>query len=325
MSELRITELDFDNIKTNLKNFLRTKPEFTDFDFDGSVMAVLLDVLAYNTHYNGFYSNSLANEAFIDSAQLRASVVSRAKELGYVPRSIQAAKAIVDLEVVADNSVAAQSLTEITLDRYKKFTTQIDGRQYEFVNLQPYTLKKVGTSFVAEGVEIYQGSVLNYAWLVDKTNPDQRFIVPNRDVDTSRLRVTIRNSTTDLLENEFYPAKSFSQIDETNAAYWHWEIEDGFYEVEFGDGVIGKNLNTNNVVRIDYLVSDGEAVNGAGNFSFAGAIQGFPDVRVNTIPVHLVALNANRLLKSSSMRFATTLPRIGRLLPMTTKPLFFPS
>ena len=188
-TKLDISELDFDQVKTNLKTFLSQQDEFRDYDFEGSGMSVLLDVLAYNTHYLGFNANMLANEMFLDSADLRSSVVSKAKQVGYTPTSSTAAKANIDV-VVNDASGAFLSMSAGT-----KFTTLVDGQAYSFVNKSDISITPIDGVYKFSNLEICEGSYLNYKYTVSTSDLEQRFIIPNDNVDTSSLTVKVQESS----------------------------------------------------------------------------------------------------------------------------------
>ena len=190
---LRVTELDFDEIKSNLKNFLRNQNEFTDYDFEGSGLNVLLDILAYNTHYNAYYLNMVANESFLDTALLRNSVVSHAKKFGYVPRSTSAARATVNFTVNSLNSTPGS----LTLPRgYTFLSSLLDNRPYKFVTLEDTTVTKTGTNFVFQNLKIYEGSLKRYSYThSEASNPKQIFTIPDENIDTLTLKVSVQQSS----------------------------------------------------------------------------------------------------------------------------------
>ena len=199
---LDISELDFDDIKTNLKTFLRNQSEFTDYDFEGSGMSALLDLLAYNTHYLSMNANLLANEMFIDTASLRSSVVSHAKTLGYTPRSARAPIATVNV-TVNDTTV-----TTATLSRGAKFTTTVNDVAYTFVVTTDITKSRVGGSLVFENLSLSEGTLVTTRYTVDTTNTDQRFLIPDSGADTTTLTVQVQNSASDSTTTAFTLATS---------------------------------------------------------------------------------------------------------------------
>ena len=188
--KLEVSELDFDNIKANLKLFLSKQNQFSDYDFEGSGMAVLLDILAYNTHYLSFNANMLANEMYIDSADTRKNIVSLGKLLGYTPTSPRAPKAVIDI-LVNDGSGAT-----ITLAKGTAFNTTVDNTPYQFITNEEITIQPASGVYKFSGVEIYEGTLASFNYTVNTSDVDQKFIIPSADADTSTLTVTIQNSAT---------------------------------------------------------------------------------------------------------------------------------
>lgn len=269
-SKLRVTELDFDQIKSNLKTYLQSQAEFTDYDFEGSALAVLLDTLSYNTHYNAIYANLVANEMFLDSASKRSSVVSLAKHFGYTSRSTISPRAKVNLTVTTTG--APQSLM---LPKYTTFTTSIDGVDYTFYNLANITTIPSSTNvFNFTDVEIVEGTPLVYSYTVQAGQ--SKFMIPNANVDTSTLTVEVQNSGTDATRTTFKLAGAgdFTTVSGTDPVYFLEETRDGFYQLVFGDGNIGKKVIDGNIVQITYLMSHGTAANNATTFTL-GAISTF--------------------------------------------------
>jgi hypothetical protein len=235
-TKLDISQLDFDGIKDNLKTFLSQQNEFRDYDFEGSGMNVLLDVLAYNTHYLGYNANMLANEMYLDSADLRSSVVSLAKQVGYTPKSAAASTAVVN---VVFNNASGSSLT---MSRGTKFTTTVNGTSYSFVTNADISITPASGVYVFNNVTIYEGTYLNYKYTVNTSDTDQRFIIPNDNVDTRTLSIKIQESSSDSTTNTYRLATGITEIDSTSKVYFLQEVEGGRYEVYFGDGVLGKAL-----------------------------------------------------------------------------------
>jgi len=258
---LRVTELDFGNIRTNLKNYLSTQDQFADYNFEGSAMAVLLDVLAYNTHYNAYYLNMLANEMFLDTAQQRESVVSRAKELGYVPVSAIGASANVQVTF----SGVTSGTTQFTIPKNSTFTTTVDDVTYTYVTPQAYTVIEDGGLY-SRAVTIKEGEPVTHRFTVSTANPI-RYIIPNPNVDVSSITVSVQESATDTTTTEFTRATNISQIYSTSPVYFLEEVADKKYEVIFGSGSLGKSLKNGNIVIVNYLVCNGDATNGADSFS----------------------------------------------------------
>jgi hypothetical protein len=273
--KLTISELDFNEIKQNLKNFLRDQSEFTDFDFEASGMSTLLDVLAYNTHYMAFYNNMIANEMFLDTALLRDSVVSHAKMLGYTPVSATAARAKINLQITRTSG----SQTTLTLPRFTRFqSAPINSISYVFVN--PDTA--VGTydpscnRFCFEDLYIKEGQPLSYTFTYDTTNnPTQSFELPDENIDTSTLQIIVQESSTSLRSEKFTLAQDATAVSSTAPVYYLEETRNGKYRVYFGDDVIGKKLVNGNIVIANYIRTNGDAANKANAFTLIESVGGF--------------------------------------------------
>tara|TARA_Y100000004_G_scaffold190941_1_gene248879 strand:- start:2567 stop:4444 length:1878 start_codon:yes stop_codon:yes gene_type:complete len=276
-TKLEVSELDFDNIKSNLKAFLSKQNQFSDYDFEGSGMAVLLDLLAYNTHYLSFNANMLANEMYIDSADIRKNIVSLGKLLGYTPTSPKSPVAEVDI-AVNDGSGAS-----ITLSRGTVFTTTVDGTSYQFVTNADLTINPVNGVYKFSSCKLYEGTLATFNYTVNTSNLDQKFIIPNADADTTTLTVTIQNSATDTTTNVYTLASNYQNLTDTSKVYFLQEGEDGKFEVYFGDGIVGKALEDGNIVKLEYVVTNRELANGASTFTLQGTIDGFSDVTITTV------------------------------------------
>jgi len=277
MAELNITELDFDTIKTNLRTYLAAQPEFTDYDFTGSALSLLLDVLAYNTHYNAVLANLQANEMFIDTAIKRTSVVSLAKMLGYSPRSTTSAKAQVDLIVTQD--VTSESTLSITPD--VKFNASINGQSFTFnVNeSQTATLNESGV-FEFTDVELIEGIYLSNSFLIGSDNTSGPLIIPNNNVDTTTILVSVQTSSSNLASTDWVKTSTIVDITSTSKVFWVEENNEGQYQLVFGDDNVGASLTPGNIVTVTYIVSEGAAPNGARDFSLVGDIDGEDEVTI---------------------------------------------
>ena len=276
-TKLEISELDFDGIKSNLKTFLSQQDEFTDYDFEGSGMSTLLDVLAYNTHYLGYNANMLANEMYLDSADLRSSVVSLAKQVGYTPTSCTSSTATINVLV---NNASGASLT---MSRGTKFTTTVDGQSYSFVNNADVSITPVSGVYQFSNLTIYEGSYLNYKYTANTSDIDQRFIIPNDSVDTTTLTVKVQESSSDATTNTYTLATGITGLDSTSKVYFLQEVEGGRFEVYFGDGVTGKAIEDGNIVILDYINGNRDAPNGATTFTLSGTIGGFSSATITTV------------------------------------------
>jgi len=276
-TKLDISQLDFDGIKDNLKTFLSQQDEFVDYDFQGSGMNILLDVLAYNTHYLGYNANMLANEMYLDSADQRSSVVSLAKQVGYTPKSAVSSTATID--VVVNNG----SGSSITMSRGTKFTTTVDGTNYSFVNNADVSISPIDGVYKFSNLDIYEGTYLNYKYTANTTDTDQRFIIPNDNVDTTTLTVKVQESSSDSTTNTYTLATGITALDSTSKVYFLQEVENGRFEVYFGDGVLGEAIADGNIVILDYITCNRDESNGATSFTLSGTVGGFSNVTITTV------------------------------------------
>jgi hypothetical protein len=261
---INVTELDFDGIKGNLKEFLKGQTEFQDYDFEGSAMSVLLDVLAYNTHYNALYNNMAINEMFLDSARKRNSVVSISKMLGYTPRSATCAKATVTIVV----SGGASSPSNLTLPSYSPFNTTINGKSYTFYTQGTITVNRVANTYTFDSIKIIEGTPLSYQYNV---STGTRYIIPNLGVDLATLKVRVQENSSSNVYETWAPAGEIVDIQNDTNAYWTKEIDDGLYELTFGDDNLGRALSSGNVVHLDYFVCSLDEPNGARVFNYNGS------------------------------------------------------
>ena len=275
-TKLDISELDFDTIKDNLKTFLSQQDEFRDYNFEGSGMSVLLDVLSYNTHYLGYNANMLANEMYLDSADLRSSVVSLAKQVGYTPTSATCSTA--NINVTVNNGTGGS----ITMLRGTKFTSSVNGQSYSFINNADISVIPGDGVYTFSNVELKEGSLLNFKYTANTSDIDQRFLIPNDNVDTTTLTVKIQNSSSDSITNTYSLADGITALDSTSKVYFLQEVEDGRYEVYFGDGVLGKKVDDGNIIILDYIVCNTDAPNGASSFTLSGTLGGFANVTITT-------------------------------------------
>ena len=272
---LEVTEFDFDDVKDNFKTFLGAQTEFTDYDFEGSGMSALLDVLAYNTHYLGFNANMVANEMFLDSASLRPSIVSHAKTLGYIPTSARAAKATVDVTLNTNSA-------SLTMPAGTVFNTTVNDVSYQYSTITDVTKSNTGNSIPFVGTDIYEGSFITTRYTVDSSDVDQRFLLTDNRADTSTLIVKVQTSSSDSTTNTFTEATDITQVTTGSNVYFLQEVEAGLFEVYFGDGVIGTALSDDNIVILTYVVSNKSAANGASIFTNAASIASVTDVAVAT-------------------------------------------
>jgi len=264
-NNLKVDELDFNGIKSNFINYLRNQDEFRDYNFDGSGMSVLLDLLAYNTYYNSFYLNMVSSEAFLSTAQKRNSVVNLAKSLNYTPRSTSAAtiSGTVTLSVTG-------SPVSVTIPTYTTFSGSIDGKTYTFLNTESSIV------YSADGytgtINLVEGSLLTRRYTVNTSDTQQRFLIPNYNVDTTTLSVRVLNSSTDSTSRTFIRPENLVEVTSTSRVYFLEEVEDGQFEVRFGDGTFGVALDNGNIVVFEYLITNGTAANDIQTLSYSGSI-----------------------------------------------------
>lgn len=275
MAQRRFTELDFEGIKSNLKTYLQSQSTYDDYDFEASGLSVLIDLLAYNTQYNAFLAHMTANEAFLDSAVSRSSVASIAKTMGYTARSARAARATIDLNIIPPSSYTNGSFT---LSKRKAFTTTIDGKTFKFFPIKDYTATKTtenGTDgFYFDGVIIAEGSFVDNSEIVNTGNESGPVIMANPDVDTTTVTVKVQDSITDTDTNTFTFSDNILDVTSTSKVFYIEEAVNGNYEVRFGDGVLGQKLNVGNIVRLEYLATQGAAANGANTFTAPSNLTG---------------------------------------------------
>ena len=265
-----VTELDFDQIKDNLKAFLSTQDKFADYDFDGSSINILLDILAYNTQYNAMLAHMNANEAFLDSAQRRSNVVSHAKSLGYIPSSARAATAYLRVYIKSDSTGPAQ----ITMPKGTVFTGLIGTTQYNFVTNQSYTVSKSAIFDYTFNVEAKQGSIKTNTFRVDGNNIHQKFTIPDTMVDTSTLLVRVRPSVASTTYTTYTHYANIVNLSSQSRVYFVQENANGEYEIYFGDGVIGFKPDAGSIVEVAYVSTAGSEGNGAKTFSINSTVNG---------------------------------------------------
>jgi len=277
--KLEISGLDFDTVKTNLKTFLRNQDQFLDYDFEGSGMSALLDVLAYNTHYLGFHANMLANEMFIDSAALRSSVVSHAKTLGYETRSVRAPRSKVNV------TLNDATLATATMNAGQVFTTTINNVSYQFVTVSDFTASQAGAGITFSDIPIYEGSYVTTRYTADSTDVNQKFLLNTDKADTTTLTVQVQNSSSDSTTVTYTKATDITQLTGDSTVYYLQEVSDGQFEVYFGDGVVSKKLSDGNIVILKCVVTNIDEANGAFAFTNSGAINTVVDVTTTTLEI----------------------------------------
>ena len=271
-TNLKITELDFPDIKKNLKNYLKQQTEFSDYDFEGSGLSVLLDVLAYNTHYNAMAAHLALNEAFLDSAQIRGNAVSRARMLGYVPRSQLSPRA--SIKVVVTRPASDTTTTSLQMARGTSFTTSVEGETFQFVTLETQTAGISGNTFTFDNVGIAEGTYSSIKYRVDNDLENQKHQLAHKNADTSSLRVRVQANEESTKYEIYSKFTTLLNVTASSQIYHLQENSNGFYEIYFGDGVTGTKPENNNIVTLDYVYSSGDVSNGASVFSAEDSIGG---------------------------------------------------
>ena len=270
-SNIQMTDLDFNNIKTNLRTYLQSQDTLKDYNYEGSALSSLLDILAYNTQYNAFYLNQVANEMFLDTAIQRGSVVSQAKVLNYVPKSAIAPTATINL------SVTGVTDPSLTLPKFTTFMSEaIDGVNYNFVSSDSHTVNVSGGVANFENITIKQGLTSSVSYVVDSTtNPSYIFNIPETNIDTTTLSVYVQTSSMDSSVELYNLASDYLTITGTDKVYFLQESLNNTYQVYFGDGILGKKLTDGNIVRLSYVVTEGSAAAGANNFVLMNSLSGY--------------------------------------------------
>lgn len=290
----KFTNLDFDQIKASIKDYLRANTNFTDFDFEGSNFSVLIDTLAYNTYITAFNSNMIVNESFLDSATVRENVVSLARNIGYVPRSRTSSKAVVSFSVEVDSVVTSPTLT---LQAGLVCVGNVDNTSYVFSIPQNITTTIDPATKIASftNIEVYEGTFLKKEYVVDGSL-DQKFIIPNPYVDSSTIKVYVKGTSDSGLGLEYSLVDNILNVDGNSNIYLIQEIQDEKYELLFGDGVIGRKLENNSVITVTYIITEGVGGNGASRFSFAGTFRGASGETIisnNNISINTVQSSQN--------------------------------
>ena len=270
MPYTQLANLEFAEIKTALKDYMRAQSDFTDYDFEGSALSHVLDVMAYNTYYTAFNTNMVVNEMFLDSATLRDNVVSLAKQVGYRPRSATAATASIDL--VANYSGSNPPST-LVLQKGTGFVTNFDDTMYQYVTIDDQETPLVNGKATWANLEVKEGTLLTNSYTINTSLKNQRFILNNTGTDVSSIRVRVYPSESSTSFVTYTAADNILNLDGTSEVFFVEEIEDENYEIFFGDGIFGKKLENGNFIEVSYLLTSGDASNGARSFDFSGIIR----------------------------------------------------
>ena len=290
MPYTQLNNLDFVDIKVALRDYMRAQTDFTDYDFEGSAISNLLDVLAYNTYYTAFNTSMVANELFLDSATLRDNVVSLAKQLGYTPKSITSPKAVVDLSLTFTGTAPSA----VTLKSGSGFVSNFDGSLYRFVITKDTKISVVNNVATWTDLEIYEGSYISTNTAVDTSAKNQRFIIENAGVDTNTVKVRVFESVNSSVYSDYDVASNILDIGATDKVFFISEQEDENYEIFFGDGILGKKLEDGNVVEISYIITNGDVTNGAKTFTFNGLLEDQNNAPV-TVPFGITSLTTKSI------------------------------
>lgn len=304
-TSINLVNLDFSTLKENFKAYLKGQGVFKDYDFEGSNMSVLLDLLSYNTYLNAFYLNMVGNEMFLDSAQLRESVISRAKELNYTPRSFKSARATVRVSVETDGSKPL-----ITMPKGTTFTTKIGANTFTFSTNENIIFSGAGNTFTTDTITIYEGQYINDTFTMDYSEARQRFILTNPTIDTDSLSVTvIEDNGAQVLS--YLRATSLFDKQSNSQIFFVQGAENEKYEILFGDGVIGRKPKDNSIIVCEYRICKGELPNGAFKFKADDAIGGFSKVNVRTITAASQGLISESIdsIKFNAPRYFTSQER----------------
>ena len=263
---INITELEFDSIKQNLKTFLSGQPDFTDYDFDGSNMSVLLDVLAYNTHYNAMYINMALNEMYLDSAARRNSVVSLAKGIGYLPKSSRCAKGVISFTLTGTSTLPDFAI----LPKFSTFRSQIDGTNYIFYTTDNHAVERNSSNqYFFSGINVLEGAPVTNSFLQNNSN---RYRLTNQRIDLTTLVIKVQETTSSADFTVYKNGNQFVDIGSDSNVYFLREMDDGFYDISFGDNIVGRQLQPGNLVTAEYFVSSGSAPNGIRTLSYSGGV-----------------------------------------------------
>lgn len=272
MTLVNFTNLDFDQIKASIKDYIRSNSNFTDYDFEGSNLSVIVDILAYNTYIASYNANMISNEVFIDSATLRENVVSLAKNIGYLPKSRTTAKANISFFVDLTNNIRTPDYVTLKRGIVCNSSIATNSENYTFCVLDDITVPVINGIALFDNITIYEGSYMSSSFLVDSLNPNQKFILENPNIDTTTIKVSVRDTQQSSVKRPFVLADTIIGIKSSSKVYFLQEIEDERYELIFGDNIFGQKLNSGNFVEVSYLISNGNLANKINSFNFIGKV-----------------------------------------------------
>jgi hypothetical protein len=287
---VNFTNLDFDQIKSSLREYLRANSNFVDYDFEGSNLSTIIDVLAYNTYISSYNANMISNEVFIDSATLRENVVSLARNIGYVPRSRTSSRA--NISFFVDTTGFATNPITLTLKKGTVCTSSnsFGNQNYTFTIPEDITKPVVNGVALFDNINAYEGTFLIKSFTVDVNNPNQKFILDNANIDTQSISVEVRNTQSSTVKRKFTLSSSLLDVDSNSRVFFIQEVEDQRYELIFGDGVFGTKLDNQNYIEVSYVISSGKDANGVSSFNFSGRIVDNNN-RVITTGISLITTN----------------------------------
>jgi len=277
-SSINLTSLDFETLKGQLKTYLKAQNQFVDYDFEGSNMSVLLDILTYNSYTNAFYLNMIGNEMFLDTAQLRDSVVSHAKDLNYIPRSYRSASARVDITITP---TAGEACTAVVIPKGASFTTRLGSNNFTFTTDQNISVISSNNYFKASNVQIFEGSYIFDRYVMNYANTVQKFLISNENIDTNSLTLSVVEDTSTVLS--YKKTENLFDLNYTSKVFFLQAAAGQKYEIVFGDGVSGRKPKDGAVIIAEYRLSSGEFPNGANTFKSDGEINGFSNVVITTV------------------------------------------
>ena len=272
MPLVNFSNLDYDQVKTTLKEYLQTNANFTDYDFEGSNLSTILDVLAYNTYITSYNANMVTNEVFIDSATLRENVVSLARNIGYIPRSKTAARATVSFTVDLTSVTPTPSSLTLRKGPVASTTASFGNQSFIFSILEDITVPVYNGVASFSNINVYQGTLLSKDFTFSSADPNQKFILPNSGIDTDLITITVKNNEQSTTGTKYAYQNSLFDLDKNSLVYFLQEISDERYEIFFGDGIFGKSLTGGNFITAEYIVCNGDSANGVSGFSFSGKL-----------------------------------------------------
>ena len=272
MPLVNFSNLDYDQVKTTLKEYLQTNANFTDYDFEGSNLSTILDVLAYNTYITSYNANMVTNEVFIDSATLRENVVSLARNIGYIPRSKTSARATVSFTVDLTSVTPAPSSLTLRKGPVASTTASFGNQSFIFSILEDITVPVYNGVASFSNINVYQGTLLSKDFTFSSADPNQKFILPNSGIDTDLITITVKNNEQSTTGTKYAYQNSLFDLDKNSLVYFLQEVSDERYEIFFGDGIFGKSLTGGNFITAEYIVCNGDSANGVSGFSFSGKL-----------------------------------------------------